>query len=137
MTNPWNGRPPGDAAEQRGWHWLCSRHNEKAVIAVQWVPSSDAWEAGGGSLWTARMLGGSGWRYLGPCLPPADIAALRAERDRLAAELSAFKAAHDIGAPKDGYREMIWREAQAHYEAECGQNCPRLAAAVERAARDE
>lgn len=44
--------------------------------------------------------------------------ALLAEREALKAELSAHKAAHDIGQPQAGYREMVWREAQAFYENE-------------------
>lgn len=48
----------------------------------------------------------------------ATLRALLAAKERAEAELSAFKAAHDIGRPKEGFRELVWREAQAFYENE-------------------
>jgi hypothetical protein len=41
---------------------------------------------------------------------------LKAERDEARATISAFEACHGIGRPQDGYRELIWRDAAAHYE---------------------
>ncbi|MCB8835969.1 hypothetical protein [Aurantimonas sp. VKM B-3413] len=40
-----------------------------------------------------------------------EIRRLRARYKAVADELSAFKAAHDIGLPQEGHREMVWREA--------------------------
>lgn len=82
--NDWPSRPGVPANPERdGWHWLLPP-DEKAARPLLWT-------AGGkdivgeyqpmwwGTPWSiAELLAKDGWRYLGPCLTPAEITAREA-----------------------------------------------------------
>ena len=76
--------PPPELRGKDGWHWLVLMVNDgpSRPFAQRWHPD----RAGSDSEWGASYLSPSaaylrGYRYLSPVLTPAEVAALRAERD--------------------------------------------------------
>jgi hypothetical protein len=76
-TSAWDGRP--ENPEKRGWHWI-------GGDAWEWIPDSQTWLGGCAEL-SPSEVAATFARYLGPCVLPADLAALR-ERLRLAEEVA-------------------------------------------------
>ena len=89
-TNTWpDPSRPGVPAnpERDGWHWLQCLGAPHA-LPWRWLPvtPSDPTEAWGNGDGRELTVAGAarGWRYLGPCLTPAEVAAaVQAERDRM------------------------------------------------------
>ncbi len=110
MTSDANGWPdvskPGMPLnpERDGWHWL--HHPEDLrPIATPWVAEISAWCSG--AAYSPQGVVELGFRYLGPCLTPAEVAALgkawRRDGMEEAAKIadafgSAEHAAHDLRA---------------------------------------
>lgn len=74
--------------ERDGWHWLQHRIESKPVPHV-WVAEIEAWSSG--AAYSPEGVVELGWRYLGPCLTPAEVTALvvaarREEREACASE---------------------------------------------------
>lgn len=81
--------PPPELRGKDGWHWLVLMVNDgpSRPFAQRWHPD----RAGSDSEWGASYLSPSaaylrGYRYLSPVHTPAEVAALRAERDAAVAE---------------------------------------------------
>jgi hypothetical protein len=74
MTDP-NGWPdaskPGVPMnpERDGWHWL--RSPRDFVRPCLWNPIGKTWLERG----SVESMNNAGWRYLGPCLTPQEVAA--------------------------------------------------------------
>jgi hypothetical protein len=92
MSDTWDGVPLNP--ERDGWHWVVaadpSISTESApwwwrADAQNWLPPCDV--SGALPLSPARVQ----WRYLGPCLLPAEHAALLAERDALRADVKRLR----------------------------------------------
>lgn len=72
MTDAWDGRPANP--ERDGWHWL--HHAEDLrPCPTPWDADHAAWCSGG--MHSPRGVVDLGYRYLGPCLTPAEVAAQR------------------------------------------------------------
>jgi hypothetical protein len=87
MTDAWDGRPQNP--EQDGAHWITDNvayweaDRQRWLLMVKAKPVSAGW------------LAAQPWaEYRGPCLMPAEIERLRAERDRLREALR-FYGGHD------------------------------------------
>lgn len=66
----WDGRPPGEAADVDGWHWLRVRDSGEAVPG-SWNAMKGLWwwdGCEGNSVLAAREV-----EYLGPCMLPEDV----------------------------------------------------------------
>lgn len=90
MASDPNGWPdaskPGYPAnpERDGWHWLMIGHGIAHPFPMLWCASGDMWEAGDDGYVDAADIS-TRWRYLGPCLTPAEVAAaVQAEREACA-----------------------------------------------------
>lgn len=122
----WDGRPPNH--EREGVHWLSalSLHPDDAPpVAWTWEPSNDAWRSGPFVLRApdemARVM-----RYLGPCLPPAEAAALRQRAEAAEAVCTAVLALQDtpvLIAPEHAHKFHAlmaagkkWKRARAAAE---------------------
>jgi hypothetical protein len=70
----WDGRPPN--AERNGWHWLGDDRNPQPVL---WLAEFASWADG--TMHSPQSVVGLGFRYLGPCLLPSEVAA-RVEAER-------------------------------------------------------
>lgn len=86
MANEWNGLP--ENPERNGWHWVKDPGQEAAPTL--WTLRWGSWWLGDNER-SAAYLAQKGYRYLGPCLTPADLAArVEAERERCADEAEEF-----------------------------------------------
>jgi hypothetical protein len=90
-TKPWDGRP--ENPERDGWHWVETAGGD--ALPYEWRTAGEC-ERG---RWPARWIfdieaeiDPRTCRYLGPCLLPADHAALLAERDALRARVEKLEA---------------------------------------------
>lgn len=94
MSEAWDGRPPGEAAERDGWHQIetpldagrpcVAWWQATGPLAGSWRP---CWSAG---VYSADSAARCGWRYVGPCFTPAEVAAqiaaaVEAEREAIRA----------------------------------------------------
>ncbi len=78
MSAPWDGRPANPDAD--GWHWLLVAHGIGHPFPMLWAADGRMWDAGDAG-WAHYEDIATRWRYLGPCLTPADhAAAVQAER---------------------------------------------------------
>jgi len=78
MSAPWDGRPANPDAD--GWHWLLVAHGIGHPFPMLWAADGRMWDAGDAG-WAHYEDIATRWRYLGPCLTPADhAAAAQAER---------------------------------------------------------
>jgi hypothetical protein len=68
MSEQWDGRPPN--AERDGWHWLGDDRNPQPVL---WLAEFASWADG--TMHSPQSVVGLGFRYLGPCLLPSEVAA--------------------------------------------------------------
>ena len=68
----WNGIP--DNPQTVGWHWLLAAHGIGHAFPMMWDASGRMWDAGDAG-WVHAEEIGPRWRYLGPVLTPAEIAA--------------------------------------------------------------
>lgn len=77
-TKPWDGMPQNP--ERDGWHWL--QCNNEAPEANYWRALNREFHGLDGMAITANPA----WRYLGPCLTPAEVTAMveDARRDAFA-----------------------------------------------------
>ena len=94
----WSGRPPGKAATRDGWHWLARRDGAPGEVFL-WRPD-DGWlscfSRDGLGWMPASAVAVRGWRYLDPCLTPAEVAAaVAAEREACAAVCEERAAIHN------------------------------------------
>lgn len=74
--------PPPEWRDRDGWHWL-------GDAPVRWMSEINKWEWGEDD-WLKPSQVPAGFPYNGPCLPPATVAALEAERDRMKHAASAI-----------------------------------------------
>ncbi len=82
MTNGWPERPGVPANPERdGWHWIVwDEYADDITFPHQWVPQDQSWAAYDG--WKRPTFQPPFYRYLGPCLLPAEVAALVEEARR-------------------------------------------------------
>lgn len=78
--------PPEELRDVDGWHWLTG-HNP-----VLWIADLEEWEWGEDDWVTPEAAYRYGYRYLAPVATHAEVAALRAEVERLREALSPFVA---------------------------------------------
>lgn len=71
MTDAWNGVPQNP--ERDGWHWV--QHRENTPEVLYWSPLH-GWNYEGD--WVRSDFIGLNYRYLGPCLTPAEVQAREA-----------------------------------------------------------
>ena len=74
MTDAWDGRP--ENPERDGWHWVKAL-SSKETIALFWTHVVAEWEYGDD--WLSSQQASRRYRYLGPCLTPAELAAREAD----------------------------------------------------------
>ena len=67
--------PPLELRGKDGWHWVQWTQTPGYEVECQ------QWFAEDGGFWGSDDIHMEGWRYLSPVLTPAEVAALRAERD--------------------------------------------------------
>jgi hypothetical protein len=70
--------------EKDGWHWLADPASTQFYFwhrPVKWIGEIKSWLFGGCVTW--REMNETGWRYLGPCLKPAEADNLLVENARL------------------------------------------------------
>lgn len=69
MTETWDGYP--ENPERDGWHWLASSEGPVPALWARpaWRHCRDFWIPQAEPEWMVRQ----GWRYLGPCLTPAEV----------------------------------------------------------------
>jgi hypothetical protein len=82
--------------EKDGWHWLADPASTQFYFwhrPVKWIGEIESWLFGGCVTW--REMNETGWRYLGPCLKPAEADALRAENARLREALTWYGQDYD------------------------------------------
>jgi hypothetical protein len=73
----WDGRP--ENPERDGWHWVTILQWDDAPVARYWQAATQVWGQYRPLAEPSRICGH--WRYLGPALPPAQVAAaVQAER---------------------------------------------------------
>ena len=72
MSDAWDGRPPGDAAQRDGWHWMQAGRDPKPA---GWSAERQLWWLAESPLGYAPGDAAAAWEYLGPCLTPAEHAA--------------------------------------------------------------
>ena len=99
--------------ERDGWHWLTDPDSD-APHPLMWVADLGAWAVG--DVWTPRMVAEMGLHYLGPCLTPAEVAALPVA---VAGIVSSMRV--DLA---DGYR-LAAKVAMAALESSDGTYYPR------------
>ena len=79
--------PPPELRGVDGWHWVRAVGPvvSSNTIIMRWGARAQGWwhEEVGMRGHNAEEAAEDGWRYLYPALPPAEIAALRAENARL------------------------------------------------------
>lgn len=94
MTDAWNGRPANP--ERDGWHWMLMAAWPLAKPTIRyWYSGDQDWSDGVGSAQPVAT-----WRYLGPCLTPAEVAAR---------EQAAWRAGRDAAAAWHDERARIER----------------------------
>jgi len=108
MSEAWNGLP--ENPERDGWHWIIFG----GVMQAPWLwsSSSQVWAHDSGP-WKPEDVY-PGFIYLGPCLPPAEVAALRAEVARMRDGIGkALDEIADAGPKALKYAEQELRAALA------------------------
>lgn len=81
--------PPEGLRYLDGWHWVFA---DRPVVC-QWLPADDytrtaGWKMPSANFYNPITAYNRGYRYLAPVTPPAEVAALRAEIERLEREKS-------------------------------------------------
>ena len=79
--------------ERDGWHWL---HHPEDIrpIATPWVAEIHAWSSGAAH--SPQGVVDLGYTYLGPCLTPAEVAALQSAAFASGAEAMREMAKHAV-----------------------------------------
>ena len=72
--------PPPELRGVDGWHWVQLSRSEEPTIA-RWKASCAWWNASGLGTVSAESAGNFGYIYISPVATPAEVEALRAERD--------------------------------------------------------
>jgi hypothetical protein len=83
MTDTPRCEPPEELRRRDGWHWLSRQGCAPELIRWHLASDGETW------LWSVPGLGtagrawmvAQGFRYIAPVTPPAEVDALRAERD--------------------------------------------------------
>jgi hypothetical protein len=78
--------PPEELRGRDGWHWVGHENGETPLLATwenpEWWPDTGgAWRIGSW-LYMPEPTHKKGFRYIAPVATPAEVDALRAERDR-------------------------------------------------------
>ena len=87
---PWNGIP--ENPERDGWHWTKGYHDKPEPTEYRIHAKGDGlwwWRGSWISPERAAAMAERGWRYLGPCLTPSEMAAQLAAARREAFEEAA------------------------------------------------
>lgn len=76
--------------QRDGWHWL--QFNDDRPIPTAWIAEIDAWASG--AAYSPEGVVELGFRYVAPCLTPAEVAArvAAARREGVEAALAAVDA---------------------------------------------
>ena len=127
MSDAWDGRPPGDAAKRDGWHWMQAGRNPEPA---EWSHGRQLWRIAGSPLGYAPGDAAAAWRYIGPCLTPAEHAA--AVKDAYKRGWNDREADFVAGAERTG---MVVVEADAIAAAE-RRGMERAAGIADAAAKD-
>jgi len=69
VSETWDGRPPGDAAERDGWHWLDGDYTGSWMQPAFWRHEYSDWMLAGRG-YSTDATGMRGFRYVAPCDPP-------------------------------------------------------------------
>ncbi len=77
MSETWDGRP--ESPERDGWHWLHHPEDLRPMV-TPWNAELQGWPSG--ALHSPQGVVDLGFRYLGPCLTPAEVAAALAQAER-------------------------------------------------------
>lgn len=80
--------PPPELRGVDGWHWVQLSRSEEPTIA-RWKASCAWWNASGLGTVSAESAGNFGYIYIAPVATPAEVDAIRAERDTLKPRLLA------------------------------------------------
>jgi hypothetical protein len=78
MSEQWDGRPPNP--ERDRWHWIESLTTGNPMCA-EWRADREGWNLYRSTSEHHAPNEMFSWRYLGPCLTPAEVAALTEWRD--------------------------------------------------------
>jgi hypothetical protein len=106
MTDKWDGFPQNP--ERDGFHWIVWHHDDMAFVHW-WDASDQTWDRYANGY--RPRYHSPNYRYLGPCLTPAEVAALveaarREEREECAAIA-------DAGAPTQQWQDYHSEVARA------------------------
>lgn len=101
MSDAWDGRPQNPDLVM--YHWLVTDTGQ--IHALRWA--ANEWDFGVQTI-SPRGMASSSWRYLGPCLTPAEIAAQveaarREEREACAA--TAEREMRELFGDADEYQQ--------------------------------
>lgn len=116
MTERWDGRP--ENSERDGWHWLHHRIESKPQ-PVEWVAEIDAWASG--AAYSPEGVVELGWRYRGPCLTPAEVAAREAAARREGIEAAAREM--ECGCPDETKAAVLEALRDGHNSKKRWQAC--------------
>lgn len=94
MTDAWDGRPPGGAADQSA-HRLLAAPTEGGRVEFSAIWDGGCWWSSPGAPVRPAEAAKWDWRYLGPCLTPDEVAAREAAARRAALEEAARVAEGD------------------------------------------
>ena len=72
MTDTWDGRP--ENPEHNSWHWLHVGKPEDGPVLAPWSADIQGWVLSH-IVFLPSTISDFGWRYLGPALNPAEVAA--------------------------------------------------------------
>lgn len=92
MTDAARCEPPPELRSVDGWHWIEDRYGVRRVMI--WAEEG-VWHPGGGvAPYSPEDTARYGWHYIAPVATPAEVEALKRERDEI-------KAAHEELANAD------------------------------------
>lgn len=119
-VNGWPERPGVPLNPERdGWHWVQAPHAKPEIVL--WLSRTERWLGHGYKVRPPTLIN-RGYRYLGPCLTPAEVAAqvaaaVEAERE------ACGKVADDVAARLDDNDNSKWAEGWSDA-------CEEIAAAI-------
>lgn len=139
MSDP-NGWPDPDKPgvplhpERDGWHWLHHPEDLRPMV-TGWQAELHGWPSGG--LHSPQVIVDLGYRYLGPALLPAEVAALVAEARAKALEEAAAEVDCGCAARQDVLARLATDgHKRSSYLCPHGDACCALAAAAIRALKE-
>jgi len=142
MSEAWDGRPPGGAAERTGYHWLVPKAGARFAWPVLWC------RVGGDFQWLfqnkseedaaayAQHIADGSWTYGGPCPTPAEVAALVAAAERRGMERAARIADEAMRSQRRTQAEFPRQSTEWCAASEAASTARGIAAAI-RAAMQE